>query len=94
MKKEIKIGDKTFVINGPDFIDENAASFMNDWAKLIEQQKNNVDVWTEIPAVPGYKFKNLKLEQSPIKTSDEEHEITITLNYDDFIKTEQNGQKT
>lgn len=50
---------------------------------LIEQQKNNEDVWTILPELPQYKFKNLKVD-SQFKTTDKTAEMTITFKYDIF----------
>lgn len=57
---------------------------MVDWCELLEQQKGNKDVWTVLPELPQYKFKNLRIESSPFETTDDAAEMTITFKYDDF----------
>lgn len=84
MKKEIKIGDKTFEFNSTNILDKSTTDVLNDWCRLIEQQKSNEDVWTVIPELPQYKFKNLKIESSPFETTEETTEMTVTFKYDDF----------
>lgn len=84
MKKEIKIGDKTFEFESPNILDKSTTDMMNDWCRLVEQQKSNEDVWTVIPELPQYKFKNLQVESSPFETTDETTEMTITFKYDEF----------
>lgn len=81
MKKEIKIGDKTFEFEIPNVLDKSTTDIMNDWCMLVEQQKNNEDVWTILPELPQYKFKNLN---SQIETTDKTDEITIIFKYDNF----------
>lgn len=59
---------------------------MNDWSRLIEQQKNNEDVWTVIPELPQYKFKNLQIKTC---TFDENtNEMSYTFKYDEFKNIE------
>jgi len=84
MKKEIKIGDKTFEFESPNILDKSTTDMMNDWCRLVEQQKSNEDVWTVMPELPQYKFKNLKVVSSPFETTDETTETTITFKYDEF----------
>ena len=90
-KEQIVIGKNTFIFNPPNILDKSTTDVMNDWCKLVEQQKNNEDVWTVIPELPQYKFKNLKIENSPFEDTDEAVEMTITFNYDDVtpIQTEE-----
>ena len=83
MKREIKIGDKTFEFNSPNILDKSTTDVLNDWCKLVEQQKDNKDIWTVIPQLPQYKFKNLKME-SLFETIDDTTEMTITFKYDNF----------
>lgn len=88
MNTKIKIGNKTFEINFPfkiNFPDEY--NYFEQWWKLIESQKSNKDTWTEIPELPGYKFKNLRITQSPIETNSTNSdaiEISMNFNYDDL----------
>jgi hypothetical protein len=91
MKKEIKIGDKTFEFKSPNIIDNSTTDMMNDWCRLVEQQKNNEDIWTVIPELPQYKFKNLKIESSPFETTEETTEMTVTFKYDDFEFDDKNS---
>ena len=84
MKKEIKIGDKTFGFESPNILDKSTTDIMNDWCRLVEQQKNDEDVWTVIPELPQYKFKNLQIKSSLFETTDEITEMTITIKCDDF----------
>ena len=51
-KKEIKIGDKTFVFNRPNILNKYTIDVLNDWCRLVEQQKNTGDTWTVIPELP------------------------------------------
>jgi hypothetical protein len=84
MENEIKIGDKTFEFEIPNILDKSIIDMMNDWYRLIKQQKNNEDVWTVIPELPQYKFKNLQIKSSPFETTEEITEITIVFKYDEF----------
>lgn len=84
MKKEIKIGDKTFEFKSPNILDKSTTDMMNDWCRLVEQQKSDEDVWTVIPELPQYKFKNLQIKSSPFETTDDNTEMTITFKYDEF----------
>jgi hypothetical protein len=68
----------------PNILDKSTTDIMNDWCRLVEQQKNNEDVWTVIPELPQYKFKNLQIEGSPFETIDDTTEMTITFKYDEF----------
>jgi hypothetical protein len=77
----IKIGEKTFEFKMPY---DSITNFLSDWCKLIEKQKSNEDVWTVIPELPQYKFKNLKVESSPFEMKEETVDMTITLKYDEF----------
>lgn len=86
MKKEIKIGDKTFEFESPNILDKSTTDMMNDWCRLVEQQKSNEDVWTVIPELPQYKFKNLKVESSPFETTDETTAMIITFKWDECVK--------
>ena len=83
MKNEIIVGEKTFEFKMPEDLTSN---ILNDWCKLIEQQKNNEDIWTVIPELPQYKFKNLKVISSPFKMKEKTVEMTITFKYDEFKK--------
>lgn len=83
MKKEIKIGDNTFQFESPNILDKSTTDILNDWCMLIEQQKNNEDVWTVLPELPQYKFKNLKVD-SQFETTDKTAEMTIVFKYDIF----------
>ncbi len=84
MNKEIKIGNKTFEFDSPNILDKSTIDMMNDWSKLAEQQKNNEDVWTVIPELPQYKFKNLETKSNSFERTEETNEITVTFRYDDF----------
>ena len=83
MKKEIKIKDKTFKFNFTNILNKSTTDILNDWCKLVEEQKNNEDKWTVIPELPQYKFKNLKIENSLFETTDDVT-MTVTLKYDNF----------
>lgn len=43
-KKKIKIGDKMFEFDSPNILNKSTTDMMNDWCRLIEQQKSNEDV--------------------------------------------------
>lgn len=92
MKKEIKIGDKTFEFKSPNILDKSTTDMMNDWCRLVEQQKSDEDVWTVIPELPQYKFKNLQIKSSPFETTDDNTEMTITFKYDEFEDLSTYGQ--
>ena len=94
MNKEIKIGDKTFNIVFPTEkkIEElnqknDITRFLNDWCKLIEKQKEEKNIWYEFPQLPGYKFKNLEVIESPIEVAEDKYQVSITFKYDDVEKT-------
>jgi hypothetical protein len=82
MKKEIKIGNKTFEFENPNILDKSTTNMMNDWCRLVEQQKNNEDVWTVISELPQYKFKNLRVKSSLFETTGE---TTVTFKYDECM---------
>lgn len=79
--KTIIIRDKTFEFKMPEDLTSN---FLSDWCKLINQQKSNEDIWTVIPELPEYKFKNLKIISPPFEMKEGIVEMTITLKYDEF----------
>lgn len=64
-------------------MNKSTTDMLKDWCKLVEQQKNNEDVWSTIPEFPQIRFKNLKIESS-FETTEETNEITLTFMYDDF----------
>jgi hypothetical protein len=92
MKKEIKIGDKTFELKSPNILDKSTTDMMNDWCRLVEKQKNDEDVWTGMHELPQYKFKNLKIESSPFETMDETNEMSITFKYNEYIELNEYDQ--
>lgn len=91
MKNKIKVGDNTYEFILPKGLGESPINkVLNDWLKLAEESKNKKnkkkkDIWSELPMLPGYKFKNLRLVNSPIETTDD-NQINITVQYDAFKK--------
>lgn len=83
MENKIKIGDKTFEFNIPDVIDKSTKDMMYDWIRLIEKHKHNKDVWTVLPELPQYKFKNLRVVPNQFGTY-VDNELKMILKYDDF----------
>ena len=55
------------------------------WCNLIERPKNN-DVWTVLPELPQYKFKNLYIKNAPFETCGDINDLNITFVYDVFEK--------
>lgn len=88
MENKIKIGDKTFEFNIPDVINKSTTDMMNDWIRLIEKQKHNKDIWTVLPELPQYKFKNLRVELNQFGTYD--NELEMILECDDIKDIENN----
>lgn len=85
--EEIKIGDKTFEFTAINTLDESVTNALNEWVKRVKKQESdepNEDIWTTLPEVPQYKFKNLKL--TPNNLEDSPNEITFNFTYEDFIK--------
>jgi hypothetical protein len=84
MKNIVIIGDKTFEFKIPENL--TTSDVLNDWCKLYERENKNKneDIWTVIPELPQYKFKNLKIKSSPFQMNDETVEMTITFKYDEF----------
>ena len=78
-KHEIKIKDKIFVFELPDGLDIDEA--VNDWVEL-KAEKYKKDVWTTIPCLPQYKFKNLKIIEDDF--DDDKVELNVTFQYDEF----------
>lgn len=77
---KIKFGDTALELNLPKIENVSTVEVFNNWCKLIEEEKE--DLWYEIPALPGYSFKNLKLIQEDVL--DGSDEITVTIKYDDW----------
>lgn len=88
MENKIKIGDKTFEFNIPDVINKSTKDMMYDWIRLIEKQKHNKDIWTVLPELPQYKFKNLRVELNQFGTYD--NELEMILECDDIKDIENN----
>ena len=89
MKNKIKVGDNTYEFILPKGLEESPVNkALNDWLKLVEEskcKKKKKDIWSEHPMLPGYKFKNLRLINSPIESTDD-NQINITVQYDAFKK--------
>ena len=95
MKKEIKVGDKTFEFKFPDDLklgtsledkiingdEDSVARHLLEWAKMYADVENKEDVWTEFEQLPGYKFKNLKIESQSDMNMDA---LNITFKCDEF----------
>ena len=85
MKKEIKIGEDTFkfeFVPPPSPIDNSVREVLENWCKLTEECKVKEDVWTEIPLLPGYRFKNLRIKtDSDFMVTGEESPITMNINF-------------
>jgi hypothetical protein len=94
MKRQIKVGGKTFEFQFPAGLelheelnaveDSVMAKALFEWCKLAAPVESPKDVWVELEQLPGYKFKNLKVEQSEILEGDDANEITFTFKYDEF----------
>lgn len=56
---------------------------LDQWRKLVNEQKPDTEKWTEIPAVPGYEFLNLRIiSVSEPEETEHKHEITMNFVYD------------
>jgi len=84
MKTRIKIGNETFEVNLQTPENISSLEVMSDWCKLVEQQTNNEDVWTTIPQLPQYRFKNLRIVGLPFVTTDDINEINVTIKCDEY----------
>lgn len=65
-------------------IDRSVYDNLNRWNNLINKKKME-DKWIEFEGIPNYQFKN------PVIISDNNDDlsnITITVNYDDYMVTE------
>jgi hypothetical protein len=87
MKKDIKVGDNTFEFNFPIDVKNGSFQIMQDWCKLIKDCTCDKDSWYEIPQIPGYKFKNLKLIIDDVSNllSESSLETSFKIVYDDYI---------
>jgi len=85
MNKEIKIGDYTFNFIMPEIMDKSVSDILKEWCKLVEKSKKDEDEWTTIPALPQYRFKNLKIV--PCETDVDISQLSITFKYDSWEKT-------
>lgn len=101
MKNEIKVGDKTFefkfpndlklgtsledkIINGDE---DSVVRHLLEWAKMCTDTNvgDKEDVWTEFEQLPGYKFKNLKIESNSVINMDTDTDVfNITFKCDEF----------
>lgn len=58
---------------------------LKEWSKLGQTSiKQLNDVWTVLPILPQYKFKNLTIKTSPFEILDAVSDVNITLTYDDY----------
>lgn len=85
MKKEIKVGKNIFkfeFVPPPAPIENSVKEALENWCKLTEECKIKEEVWTEIPLLPGYKFKNLRLKtSSDFIITGEESPIVTNVNF-------------
>ena len=92
MDETIKVGDKEFIFKLPVMQDKSVTNALNDWCKLLEKQDNvEEDEWSVIPVLPEYRFKNLRMISGPIETTDNAHELTITIQYDNYAEINRNS---
>lgn len=80
-----KINNNTFHFELPNIPDVAVSDMMNEWAQKVISINSNEDVWTVIPELPRYKFKNLKVELSPFELNDDVNNLTLTFKYDTFV---------
>jgi len=66
---------------------------LNEWAKLIKSQKQEGDVWTVIPELPRYRFKNLSLITHPYIEHPDKIETSLTFKYEDFVIVNSDPEK-
>lgn len=101
----IMVGDMIVEVGLPESIEESNKSILDgveegvykhlmEWRNLINEQESGENNWSEIPAVPGYMFKNLKIlsmdsVELPI---DKNNSIDIKIVYDDYKKMEESKQ--
>lgn len=69
--------------------DMSVFNVLNEWRELIYKSKEDSnpdeELWYEIPALPGYLFKNLKFEKHSDFVEDL-GELSFTFKYDDYKK--------
>ena len=99
MKKKIDNINNVFEFKFPS-TNDTIIEMMMDWCVLINKQKKHEDVWTVIPELPQFIFKNVHIVPNPNdKQFDDNGEMTITFQYEDFepnnnyIKHIKNGTK-
>jgi len=85
MKKEIKIGENIFtfeLIAPPTPIDDSIKEVLEDWCKLTEECEIKEDVWTEIPLLSDYRFKNLRIKtESEFIVTGEESSVVRNVSF-------------
>jgi hypothetical protein len=74
-------------------MDTTVFNVLSEWAKLIKSQKQEGDVWTVIPELPKYRFKNLTLVTSPFIEHPDRIETSLTFTYEDFVINNKNPER-
>lgn len=71
-------------------INESLQKHLMDWVKINEQKEIPEDTWTVLPVLPKIAFKNLRMvsTDSDLEKTNDSHEITITVKYDEFKTTD------
>jgi len=85
--KKVNIGDKEFSVELNKSSDNQMYKMLMDWKNEIEKGKNNEeDLWYQIPALPQFLFKGLKMVDTSITENSDANDMTITFKYDDWQK--------
>jgi len=85
--KKVNIGDKEFSVELNKSSDNQMYKMLMDWKNEIEKGKNNEeDLWYQIPVLPQFLFKGLKMVDTSITENSDANDMTITFKYDDWQK--------
>jgi hypothetical protein len=85
--KKVNISDKEFSVELNKSSDNQMYKMLMDWKDEIEKGKTDEeDLWYQIPALPQFLFKKLKMVDNQITENSEGNNMTITFKYDDWQK--------
>ena len=86
--KKVNIGDKEFSVELNKSSDNQMYKMLMDWKDEINKSNSNEqeDLWYQIPALPQFIFKGLKMVDILMSENSEDNDISITFKYDEWQK--------
>ena len=86
--KKVNIGDKEFSVELNKSSDNQMYKMLMDWKDEIEKCKTDEpeDLWYQIPALPQFIFKGLKMVDTSMTENFDANNISITFKYDEWQK--------